>query len=78
LVDKQIDIVGIDSFTPDKIPCDIHKLFMKNDILIVENLVNLEKLAGKRFRCCIMPLHIRDGDGAPCRVAAIVDDAIPV
>ena len=78
LVDKEINIVGIDSFTPDKIPCAVHKMFMRADILIVENLINLEKLAGRRFWCCIMPLHIRNGDGAPCRVAAMVDEALLV
>lgn len=74
LIEKRINIVGLDSFTPDNFPHSIHKMFLGNDILIVENLINLEKLAGRRFRCCILPLNIRDGDGAPCRVAGIVDE----
>src|SRR3989344_3522422 len=70
LVDKKIKIVGLDSPTPDNEPYTLHKLFFKHDILIVENLVNLKGLAGKRFECYILPLKIKDGDGAPCRVIA--------
>jgi len=76
LIEKDINIVGIDSFTPDNAPYLIHKMFLRTDILIVENLINLEKLAGKRFQCCILPLNIKNGDGAPCRVAGIVDEPI--
>ncbi len=74
LVEKEINIVGLDSFTPDNEPYLIHKMFLRADIPIVENLVNLGKLAGKRFRCIVLPLNLRDGDGAPCRVAGIVDE----
>ncbi|MBS3121597.1 cyclase family protein [Candidatus Woesearchaeota archaeon] len=74
LIDKKVKIVGLDSFTPDNAPFEIHKLFFKHDILIVENLVNLEKLIGKRFKCYILPLKIKDADGAPCRVIGIIDE----
>lgn len=72
LVDKKVKIVGLDSFTTDDEPFDIHKMFFRNEILIVENLVKLKELVGKRFECFIMPLKIRDVDGAPCRVIARV------
>jgi len=73
LVEKQISIFGVDSFSPDNEPDDtIHKILFKKDILIVENLVNLEKLKGKRFKCYILPLKIQDADGAPCRVIGII------
>ena len=73
LINRKISIVGLDSFTPDNEPFPVHKMFLKEDILIVENLVNLEKLAGKRFQCYILPLKIQDADGAPCRIIAISD-----
>src|SRR3989344_5450748 len=63
-------IIGIDSYTPDKEPFLTHKELLAHEILILENLVNLEKVAGKRFECIIMPLKIADADGAPCRVIA--------
>lgn len=71
LVEKRISIVGLDSFTPDNQPYNVHKIFLKNDILIVENLVNLNKLPGKRFKCFIMPMKITGADGAPCRIIGI-------
>ena len=70
LVERKVKMVGLDSFTPDNEPYEIHKLLFKNDIPIVENLVNLKPLAGKRFECAVLPLSIRDADGAPCRVIA--------
>ncbi len=70
LVRKGVKIIGTDTPSPDKSPFSVHKLLFKHDILIVENLVNLKQLAGKRFECIILPLKIRDADGAPCRVVA--------
>ncbi len=73
LVRRKVGIVGLDSFTPDNEPYRVHRIFLENDILIVENLVNLDRLAGRRFRCCILPLNIRNADGAPCRVVGIIE-----
>ena|SRR3989344_5304185 len=73
LVRKKAKIVGLDSYTPDNEPFEIHKILLKENILIVENLVNLKALVGKRFECIILPLKIKDADGAPCRVVAKLD-----
>ncbi len=70
LLEKKVRIVGIDSFTPDNTPFYVHKFLFQHDILIVENLINLEPLIGKRFQFIILPLKIKDADGAPCRVIA--------
>jgi len=69
LIQKNISILGIDSFTPDNNPYDLHKLLFSHDIRIVENLTNLDELP-ERFFCYIFPLNITNGDGAPCRVVA--------
>ncbi len=71
LVDKKVRIVGLDSFTPDGAPYNEHKLFFRNDILIVENLVGLELLTKQRFEVIVAPLKIDNADGAPCRVFAL-------
>ena len=70
IVSKKSRIVGLDSFTPDNAPYDVHKLFFKHDILSLENLVNLEGLAGKRVECMVMPLNLSNSDGSQCRVIA--------
>lgn len=72
LVAKKVRIVGLDSFTPDGAPYNEHKLFFRNDILIVENLVGLETLSVSRFSVIIAPLKIDKADGAPCRVFALI------
>jgi kynurenine formamidase len=72
LVQKGVKIVGLDSFTPDNAPYPVHKILLGADILILENLVGLEELVGKRFECCVMPLKVKDADGAPCRVVGFV------
>ena len=72
IIKKKIKIVGLDSYSPDNSPYKIHKMLFKHDILIVENLVNLDKLSGKRFKCYILPLKIQYADGAPCRVIGII------
>lgn len=74
LVEKKVKLVGIDSFTTDNLPCEIHKLFFRHDILIVENLMNLDKILGKKFRFYVMPLKIKGSDGAPCRVIAEMEE----
>ncbi len=70
LVDADVSLVGLDSFTPDNEPYDVHKLLFRHDVLILENLVDLAQLAGKRVDVVVAPLHILNGDGAPCRVFA--------
>ncbi|MBI2444814.1 cyclase family protein [Candidatus Micrarchaeota archaeon] len=70
LVEKKVGMVGLDSWTPDNAPYDLHKLFFRNDILILENLVGLAPIADKRVDTIVAPLKIRHADGAPCRVFA--------
>ncbi len=69
LVEKHINILGIDSFSPDNSPYDVHKILFDHDILSLENLVNLDKISCKRFKLYALPLKL-ENDGAPCRVIA--------
>lgn len=70
LVEKRIKIFGLDALTPDSEPFETHKIFLQNNILIVENLTGLEPLIGKRLYCAVLPLKLTATDGAPCRVIA--------
>lgn len=74
LIEKKIKIVGLDSFTPDNPPYTLHVMFFNNDIMILENLINLNHLVGKRFMCVTAPLKLDKSDGAPCRVFAVLDN----
>lgn len=70
LVKKKVKIVGIDSSSMDNAPYKIHNLILSNNILIIENLANLDKLVGKRLELIVLPLKLDNADGAPCRVIA--------
>lgn len=70
LVGKKVKMVGMDICSPDSSSSTkIHRIFLQNDILIVENLTNLSELAGKQFRVYALPLKL-EVDGAPARVIA--------
>ncbi len=71
LVKKKIKMIGIDAFSPDNEPYEVHRMLLKNDILIVENLVNLGKLFGRRFQVFVLPLKLEGVDGSPCRAIAV-------
>ena len=70
LVKLKPNIVGVDmiSFDHDE-PFPIHKAFLSNDILLIENLVNLGKVVGKTFRLTALPINF-ELEAAPARVVA--------
>lgn len=69
LIKKKIKIVGVDACSPDYAPFAVHKMFLQEGILIIENLTNLTLLAGKKFKVYAFPLNIAL-DGSPVRVIA--------
>lgn len=70
LLKKNIKMLGIDIPSPDKYPFEIHKLLLENNVYIIENLTNLDKLVGnKNFEVISFPLKIK-ADGSMARVVA--------
>lgn len=70
LVECEVNILGMDTPGPDVAPYKIHKILLKEEILIIENLTNLESLLGaKKFEVIALPVKF-DLDGAPVRVVA--------
>jgi kynurenine formamidase len=54
----------------NKLPFDLHKLLFSENIFIIENLTNLEKLVGvKEFEIFAIPLKVR-ADSSIARVIA--------
>ncbi|RST74128.1 cyclase family protein [Siminovitchia acidinfaciens] len=51
----------------------VHVNLLKNDILIIENLINLDKIKQSRFNFIGMPLRLREATGSPIRAIAFVD-----
>lgn len=71
LAEKRISMIGVDTWTIDSAPFNIHKFLLGADILIIENLTNLEQLPDE-FTIIAMPLNL-PLDGAPCRVIAFTE-----
>ena len=76
LVSKKINLVGIDSPSID-LGSDskflVHHILAKNNILIVENLANLEKIKYDKFHLITAPLKLKDATGSPIRALGFVD-----
>lgn len=73
LASKKINLVGIDSpsIDPDTAKnFPAHRILSKNNILIVENLTNLEKIQSIKSRVIILPLKLKDATGSPVRAIA--------
>jgi kynurenine formamidase len=74
LVSKKTNLVGIDSPNIDlgiDKSFSTHNMFAKNNILIVENLSNLEKIPNLEFNFIILPLKLKGATGSPVRAIAI-------
>ena len=73
LASKKINLVGIDSPSIDlgkDQSFSVHHILSKNNILIVENLTNLNKISSKEFNFTILPLKLKDTTGSPVRAVA--------
>ena len=76
LISKKTNLVGIDSPSIDlgkEKRFLIHHLFAKNDVLIVENLANLDKIKSWKFQLTVLPMKLKNATGAPVRAVGIID-----
>ncbi len=72
LIEKKVSMIGLDTPSPDRPPFPIHKLLLKNDILLIENLTNLEQLFNTpKFQVIALPAKWQTNAG-PVRVVAQV------
>ncbi len=74
LISKHVNLIGTDSPSIDKGTdgkFSIHHILSKNNVLIVENLCNLEKISGIHFKLIVLPLKLKDATGSPVRAIAI-------
>ena len=74
--------VGVDAFSLDKIvsankvTSEIipnHHILLGQEILLIENLTNLDKLPDHAFTFQCFPLKVENADGSPIRAVAMVD-----
>jgi kynurenine formamidase len=80
LVEHRVKMIGMDLITPDMPPSmrppgfayPVHHILLENEVLISENLMNLDRIAGQRVHAWLFPLKIRDSDAGQARAVAEV------
>ena len=50
----------------------VHRLLLGQEISLIENLINLDKLVGRDFELWALPLKLKNGDGAATRAIACI------
>lgn len=77
LISKNVELLSYDTPSPDdsriklgsERDSEIHKIFLKNNIILVEYLANLDKIQEyEGWNISVNPLMIKGGDGSPARV----------
>lgn len=72
IISKKPKIVGMDLASPDRSPLKVHRMFLNEGVLILENLTNLAALLEvEHFEVMAFPLKIK-ADSSPLRVVARV------
>ena len=75
LLSKEVKIVGNDAMALDVYGIDrywCHYILLDNDILIMENVANLDKMPDESYFICL-PLNVDKSSGSPVRAIALVN-----
>ncbi len=73
---KTIRSLGVEYATIDPVEntdLPLHKIFLSEEKMVIENLTNLDKLIGKDFTYAGFPLKFKNGEGSPIRPVAILN-----
>ena len=68
--------LGLDTISADKADSHdypIHNALLKQGLLIIENLTNLDKLPCNQFMFSCFPLNFEKADGSPVRAVAFIE-----
>jgi len=76
LIERGISAVGFDGPSADPVDSttfDLHRVWLGAGRLIIENATNLDQLP-ERAQVVVAPLKVRDANGAPARIFALLPD----
>ena len=76
LIQKGISAIGFDGPSADPVDSttfDLHRIWLGAGRLIIENATNLDQLP-ERAQLVVAPLKVRDANGAPARIFALLPD----
>lgn len=77
LCEQRVRGIGIDTLSIDGIDSTdfpVHKILLRCEMIIIENLTNLDQLPEYAFDVACLPMKIENADGAPARVVAMLND----
>jgi arylformamidase len=63
-----VDAISVDPIFAENWP--VHNIFLKKEIILIENLTNLKSLPDAPFIFSCLPLKITNADGSPVRAVA--------
>ena len=66
-----LDVISIEAIESEDLP--MHHKVLKNNLVIIENLCNLDQIGSDLFTFCALPLKFINSDGASIRAVAILD-----
>ncbi|MCD6324423.1 MAG: hypothetical protein J7L55_04885, partial [Desulfurococcales archaeon] len=64
--------VGLDSPSPDRHPYPAHRVLLPSGVAIFENLMNVDKVVGKKFLFIGLPLKLVGATASPIRAVAVI------
>jgi kynurenine formamidase len=73
LIKSGVKLVGVDTVNVDNskdLTRPAHTLFLRDEVFMVENLANLDKLHGERFRFFAVPIKAKKAAAMPVRAYA--------
>ena len=74
LIDRGISAIGFDGPSADPVDTttyDLHRIWLGAGRMIIENVTNLDQLP-ERVQVVVAPMKVRDANGAPARIFALV------
>ncbi|MGI6193226.1 MAG: cyclase family protein [Christensenellales bacterium] len=69
--------IGLEYISLDPLPdpkLALHQIVLGAGKRVIENLTNLDKLIGKEFLFCALPLKFYRGEGSPVRAVAVLEE----
>lgn len=76
LIARGISAIGFDGPSADPVDSttyDLHRVWLSAGRMIIENVANLDQLP-TRVRVVVAPMKLRDSNGAPARILALLPD----
>ena len=76
LIEKDISAIGFDGPSADPVDSttfELHRIWLGAGRLIIENVTNLDQLP-ERTQVVVAPLKVREANGAPVRIFALLPD----